>query len=70
MYELLLTGLGTIVHVKYLVPLFLGTLAGVIGGACSLAGSNWLGLRSGTFAPTLAHRQKQIAPFARSCALA
>src|SRR5436190_18405224 len=33
MYELLLTGLGTIVHVKYLVPLFLGTLAGVIGGA-------------------------------------
>ena len=33
MYELLLTGLGTILHVKYLVPLFLGTLAGVIGGA-------------------------------------
>src|SRR5437773_3871636 len=33
MYELLLTGLGTILHVKSLVPLFIGTLAGVIGGA-------------------------------------
>jgi putative tricarboxylic transport membrane protein len=33
MYELLLTGLVNILHVKYLLPLFLGTLAGVIGGA-------------------------------------
>jgi putative tricarboxylic transport membrane protein len=33
MYELLGAGLVNIVQVKYLVPLFLGTLAGVIGGA-------------------------------------
>jgi putative tricarboxylic transport membrane protein len=33
MYELLAAGLADIVHLKYLVPLFFGTLAGVIGGA-------------------------------------
>jgi putative tricarboxylic transport membrane protein len=33
MYELLVAGLLNIAQVKYLVPLFLGTLAGVIGGA-------------------------------------
>jgi putative tricarboxylic transport membrane protein len=33
MYELLLAGLGNILHVKYMLPLFLGTLAGVVGGA-------------------------------------
>ncbi len=33
MYELLLTGIVNIVQVKYLVPLFIGTLVGVIGGA-------------------------------------
>src|SRR3954454_6106966 len=33
MYELLGAGLVNIVQVKYLVPLFLGTLAGVVGGA-------------------------------------
>ena len=33
MYELLAAGLADIVHVKYLVPLVLGTLAGVVGGA-------------------------------------
>jgi len=32
-YELLAAGLGNIVQVKYLLPLFLGTLAGVVGGA-------------------------------------
>ena len=33
MYELLLAGLVNVMQVKYLVPLFLGTLVGVIGGA-------------------------------------
>ncbi len=33
MYELLADGIVNIVHLKYLVPLFFGTLAGVIGGA-------------------------------------
>jgi putative tricarboxylic transport membrane protein len=33
MYELLLAGLANILQLKYLVPLFLGTLAGVLGGA-------------------------------------
>ncbi len=33
MYELLLAGLINVVQVKYLLPLVLGTLAGVIGGA-------------------------------------
>src|SRR6266542_2481438 len=33
MYELLLAGLANIFQVKYLVPLFFGTLAGVVGGA-------------------------------------
>ncbi|HYX63161.1 MAG TPA: tripartite tricarboxylate transporter permease [Burkholderiales bacterium] len=33
MYELLGAGLANIAHLKYLVPLFFGTLAGVIGGA-------------------------------------
>jgi putative tricarboxylic transport membrane protein len=33
MYELLGAGLANIAHVKYLVPLFFGTLAGVLGGA-------------------------------------
>ncbi|HET7197204.1 MAG TPA: tripartite tricarboxylate transporter permease [Burkholderiales bacterium] len=33
MYELLGAGLVHIAHVKYLVPLFFGTLAGVLGGA-------------------------------------
>jgi putative tricarboxylic transport membrane protein len=33
MYELLAAGLADILQVKYLVPLFLGTLAGVVGGA-------------------------------------
>jgi len=33
MIELLSAGLGTIVQTKYLVPLFLGTLAGVVGGS-------------------------------------
>src|SRR3954462_11044506 len=33
MYELLGAGLVNIVQVKYLVPLVLGTLAGVVGGA-------------------------------------
>jgi putative tricarboxylic transport membrane protein len=32
-FELLATGLSTIVQGKYLLPLFLGTLAGVVGGA-------------------------------------
>jgi putative tricarboxylic transport membrane protein len=32
-YELLLTYIGTILHMQYLVPLVLGTVAGVIGGA-------------------------------------
>ena len=33
MYELLGAGLANILQIKYLVPLFLGTLAGVVGGA-------------------------------------
>jgi putative tricarboxylic transport membrane protein len=33
MYELLLSGLANILQVKYMWPLFLGTLAGVVGGA-------------------------------------
>ncbi len=33
MYELLAAGIVNIVQVKYLVPLFFGTLAGVVGGA-------------------------------------
>ena len=33
MYELLAAGLADIFQVKYLVPLFLGTLAGILGGA-------------------------------------
>ena len=33
MFELLGTALAGIAHAKYLVPLFLGTLAGVVGGA-------------------------------------
>src|SRR3989442_12010192 len=33
MYELVAAGLVNIVQVKYLLPLFLGTLAGVVGGA-------------------------------------
>jgi putative tricarboxylic transport membrane protein len=33
MYELLGAGLANIAQVKYLLPLFLGTLAGVVGGA-------------------------------------
>jgi putative tricarboxylic transport membrane protein len=33
MYELLLGGLVNIAQVKYLLPLFLGTLAGIVGGA-------------------------------------
>src|SRR5918995_1625602 len=33
MYELLLSGLTNILQLKYMGPLFLGTLAGVIGGA-------------------------------------
>jgi putative tricarboxylic transport membrane protein len=33
MYELLGAGIANIAHLKYLAPLFLGTLAGVIGGA-------------------------------------
>ena len=33
MFELLLAGIENILHLKYLVPLFLGTLVGLIGGA-------------------------------------
>ena len=33
MFELLLAGIGNVLHLKYLVPLVLGTLAGLIGGA-------------------------------------
>ena len=33
MLELLGSGLIAILHWKYLVPLFMGTLAGVVGGA-------------------------------------
>src|SRR2546425_11570787 len=33
MYELLAAGLVNILQVKYLLPLFFGTLAGVVGGA-------------------------------------
>jgi putative tricarboxylic transport membrane protein len=32
-YELLLTHIGTVLHLQYLVPLVVGTIAGVIGGA-------------------------------------
>ena len=33
MLELLLAGIGNVLHLKYLVPLAIGTLAGLIGGA-------------------------------------
>jgi putative tricarboxylic transport membrane protein len=33
MYELLLAGIENVLHLKYLVPLFLGTFVGLIGGA-------------------------------------
>src|SRR5574339_1315166 len=33
MYELLGGGLAEVLHLKYLLPLFLGTLAGILGGA-------------------------------------
>jgi putative tricarboxylic transport membrane protein len=33
MYELLLSGIGTVLQAKYFVPLAIGTLIGVIGGA-------------------------------------
>jgi putative tricarboxylic transport membrane protein len=33
MYELLLGGIENILHTKYLLPLFIGTLVGVVGGA-------------------------------------
>src|SRR5512134_814024 len=33
MYELLAAGIVNVLQVKYLLPLFLGTLAGVVGGA-------------------------------------
>ncbi len=33
MYELLLAGIENILHTKYLLPLFIGTLVGVLGGA-------------------------------------
>jgi putative tricarboxylic transport membrane protein len=33
MYELLAAGIANLMQVKYLLPLFLGTLAGVLGGA-------------------------------------
>src|ERR1035437_7193420 len=33
MYDLLLAGIENILHLHYLVPLFLGTLVGLIGGA-------------------------------------
>src|ERR671925_2107925 len=33
MFDLLAHGLATIVQVKYLLPLFLGTLVGIVGGA-------------------------------------
>ena len=33
MYELLAAGIVNVLQVKYLVPLFFGTLAGVVGGA-------------------------------------
>ena len=32
-YELLFTHMGTVLHLQYLVPLLVGTIAGVIGGA-------------------------------------
>src|SRR6185437_9846385 len=32
-YELLLTHIGTVLHLEYLIPLLIGTIAGVIGGA-------------------------------------
>ena len=32
-YELLLTHIGTVLHLQYLIPLLVGTIAGVIGGA-------------------------------------
>ena len=33
MYDLLFTAIGNVAQVKYLLPLFLGTLAGIVGGA-------------------------------------
>ena len=33
MYELLLAGIQNVLHLKYLLPLFLGTFVGLIGGA-------------------------------------
>ena len=33
MFDLLLAGIENVLHLKYLVPLFLGTLVGLIGGA-------------------------------------
>jgi putative tricarboxylic transport membrane protein len=33
MYELLFAAIGNVAQVKYLLPLFLGTLAGIVGGA-------------------------------------
>ena len=33
MYELLGAGIANLMQVKYLLPLFIGTLAGVVGGA-------------------------------------
>ena len=32
MIDLLLAGIENVIHLKYLVPLFLGTLVGLIGG--------------------------------------
>src|SRR5512139_1079206 len=32
-YELLLTHIGTVLQLQYLIPLLIGTIAGVIGGA-------------------------------------
>jgi putative tricarboxylic transport membrane protein len=32
-YELLFTHIGTVLHFEYLIPLLIGTIAGVIGGA-------------------------------------
>ena len=33
MFELLLAGIENVLHLKYLVPLFIGTLVGLVGGA-------------------------------------
>ena len=35
MFELLGQGIATLMHLKYLVPLVIGTLIGVIGGTMS-----------------------------------